>query len=98
MLWVVTLVKNDRTGYDEIIMKRSIQKTRLNLDIPVAIKQRAKEKAVRENRTLTNVIEQLLRRWVEDHPHAQRRQIRPGKYNLGIKGTLSRREIYEDLS
>lgn len=79
-------------------MKQLTPKTRLNLDIPVSVKQRAKERAVRENRTLTDVIELLLRRWVEEQPHAQRRHIRLGQYDLGIKGTLSRREIYEDFS
>lgn len=79
-------------------MRKLNRKVRLNLDIPVGVKQRAKEKAVRENRTLTEVIEHLLRRWAEEKPVQRRRPLRLGRYDLGIKGTLSRREIYEDFS
>ena len=81
-------------------MKRLTRKTRLNLDIPVVIKQRAKEKAVRENKTLTEVIERLLLRWIEDRPSSKRRPLRLKQYDLGLADgrIITGREVYEDLS
>jgi plasmid stability protein len=71
---------------------------RLNLEIPADLKQRAKIKAAHEQRTLTDVVEELLRQWIAGADRgSRRRRLSLGVYKLGVKGTLSRRELYEDL-
>lgn len=71
---------------------------RINLEIEDALKRRAKVKAAHEQKTLTQVIEQLLTGWVESGDRtAKRRRLALGVHKLGTIGTLSRRELYEDL-
>ena len=71
---------------------------RLNLEIPEEVKRRAKVKAAQERKTLTQVIEELLRQWLEEAARAaKRKRLALGLYKLGTRGSLSRREIYEDL-
>ena len=71
---------------------------RLNLEIPDEVKRRAKIKAAQQQRTLTQVIEELLRRWLEEEERSVRRKrLALGLYTLGTSGSVSRRQIYEDL-
>ena len=71
---------------------------RINLEINDDLKRRAKVRAAQEQRPLTQVIEELLIRWVEaGDTAAKRRRLRLGVHKLGTIGTLSRRELYEDL-
>jgi ribbon-helix-helix CopG family protein len=71
---------------------------RINVDIPDDLKRKAKVKAAEEQRTLTEVIEQLLEQWVRvRRTRERRRRLILGTYNLGATGSFSRREIYEDL-
>lgn len=72
---------------------------RLNLEIPEEVKRRAKVKAAREQKTLTQVVDELLRQWLEEADRGTRRKrLALGLYTLGARGSLSRREIYENLS
>lgn len=72
---------------------------RLNLEIPEELKRRAKVKAAYEQRTLTDVVERLLKDWLEARDHGtRRRRLTLGAYKLGVTGSLSRREIYEGPS
>lgn len=71
---------------------------RLNLEIPEEVKRRAKIKAAQEQKTLTNVIDELLRQWLAEADRgARRKRLTLGLYKLGARGSLSRREIYENL-
>ncbi len=71
---------------------------RLNLEIPDEIKRRAKIKAAHEQRTLTEVIQGLLKEWLEGgRPRGRRRRLALGAYKLGAPRLLTRRVIYEGL-
>jgi len=71
---------------------------RINLEIDEVLKRRAKVKAAHEQKSLTQVIEELLTGWVEAGDRtANRRRLRLGVHKLGTIGSLSRRELYEDL-
>ena len=71
---------------------------RISLEIDENLKRRAKVKAAHEQKTLTQVIEELLTQWVEGgDATGKRRRLRLGLHKLGTIGTLSRRELYEDL-
>ena len=85
-------------GHDEIIMQTPRgPMTRLNLEIPAAIKRQAKIKATREHRTLTSVIEDLLRRWLKEGDQRKQKRLILGEHDLGAPSSLRRRDIYEDL-
>ena len=86
--------------YDEIIMHTSrAAASRLNLDIPVALKRRAKIKAAQRHLTLTQVVSELLTQWVEQPaPVPDRTPLKLGRYALSAPLTLRRTDIYEDFS
>jgi hypothetical protein len=72
---------------------------RLNLEIPEALKRRARIKAAQEQKTLTYVIETLLQQWLEGQDQgSKRKRLALGLHKLGVRGPLNRRRIYEDLS
>ena len=70
---------------------------RITLDFDDDLKRRAKAKAARERRGLSEVVGELLGRWVESGDTTnKRRRLRIGVHRLGTIGTLSRRELYKD--
>ena len=72
---------------------------RLNLEIPEPLRRQAKIKAARQQKTLTKVIAELLRQWLDEQDRASKqKRLALGLYKLGAGKPLSRRKIYEDLS
>ena len=71
---------------------------RINLEIDDNLKRRAELKAAHERKTLTQVVKELLTDWVNAADRAsKRRRLTLQIHKLGTIGTLSRRELYEDL-
>lgn len=78
-----------------------MQTARTTIELDKDLLKKAKQKAIEEDKSLKEVIGEVLQKGLEGHRKAKlnnvKKRIKLKSYPLGVKGTLRRVEIYDWL-
>ena len=78
-----------------------MQTARTTIELDKELLKRAKQKALEEDKSLREIIGEVLQKGLEEHREAKlnnvKKRIKLKSYPLGVKGPLRRVEIYDWL-
>ncbi len=76
-----------------------MQTARTTVELDKELLKKAKQKAIEEDKSLKQIMNEILRRGLEraqaEEIPKRKRRIRIRTYPLGVKGKLTREEIYD---